>query len=76
MKTSINICNKGISPGADDKSMWGEFEHDLELSVSDIDSCMLDEEGVEVVNSMFHSKTDKLKYEMRFVPRIINTQHR
>ena len=49
MKASINIWDKGISPGADDKSMWREFEHDLELSVSDIDGCMLHEEGVEVV---------------------------
>ena len=29
--------------------MWSEFEHDLELLESDIDSCMLDEEGIEVV---------------------------
>ena len=29
--------------------MWSEFEHDLELLESDLDSCMLDEEGVEVV---------------------------
>ena len=28
--------------------MWSGFEHDLELLESDIDSCMLDEEGVEV----------------------------
>ena len=29
--------------------MWSEFEHDLELLESDVDSCMLDEEGIEVV---------------------------
>ena len=29
--------------------MWSEFEHDLEVLESDIDSCMLYEEGVEVV---------------------------
>ena len=29
--------------------MWSEFEHDFELLESDIDSCMLDEEDVEIV---------------------------
>ena len=29
--------------------MWSEFEHDLELSESNVGSCMIDEEGVEVV---------------------------
>ena len=28
--------------------MWSKFEHDLELLESDIDSCILDEEGVVV----------------------------
>ena len=49
LKTSINIWNKDISPDADDESMWSEFEHYLELLESHIDSCMLDEEDVEVV---------------------------
>ena len=49
LKASINIWNEDISSDADDKNMWSEFEHDLELLESDIDSCMLDEEGVEVV---------------------------
>ena len=29
--------------------MWSEFEHDLELSESNVGSCMIDEEGVEVI---------------------------
>ena len=50
LKASINIWNEDLSPDADDdESMWSEFERDLELLESDIDSCMLDEEGVEVV---------------------------
>ena len=49
LKVSINIWNEDISPDANDESMWSEFEHNLELLESDIDSCMLDEEGVEVV---------------------------
>ena len=49
LKASINIWNEDISSDADNKNMWSEFEHDLELLESDIDSCMLDEEGVEVV---------------------------
>ena len=49
LKTSINIRNYDISPDADDESVWSEFEHDLELLESDIDSCMVYEEGVEVV---------------------------
>ena len=49
LKASINIWNEDISPDTDDESMWSEFKHDLELLESDIDSCMLDEEGVEVV---------------------------
>ena len=44
LKASINIWNENISP---DESMWSEFERDLELSESDVDSCMLDEEGVD-----------------------------
>ena len=48
LKASIDIWNEDINPDADDESMWSEFEHDLELLESDIDSCMLDEEGVEV----------------------------
>ena len=46
LRASINIWNEDISPDADDEIMWSEFEHDLELLESDIDSCMLDEEGV------------------------------
>ena len=49
LKASINIWNEDISPDADDESMWSEFEHVLELLESNIDSCMLDEEGVDVV---------------------------
>ena len=49
LKASINIRNEDISPDADDEGMWSEFEHNLELLESDIDSCMLGEEGVEVV---------------------------
>ena len=49
LKASINIWNEDISLDGDDESMWGEFEHDLELLESDTDSCMLEEEGVEVV---------------------------
>ena len=49
VKASINIWNEDISPNADDESIWSEFEHDLELLESDIDSCMLDEEGVDFV---------------------------
>ena len=49
LKASINIWNEDISSDADDRNMWGEFEHDLKLLESDLDSCMLDEEGVEVV---------------------------
>ena len=49
LKASINIRNEDISPDADDESMWSEFEHNLELLESDTDSCMLGEEGVEVV---------------------------
>ena len=49
LKASINIWNEDISSDADDRNMWSEFEHDLELLESDLDSCMLDEEGVEVV---------------------------
>ena len=49
LKASINIWNEDISPDADDENIWSEFEHDLELLESDIDSCLLDEEGVEVV---------------------------
>ena len=47
LKASINIWNEDISSDADNKNMWSEFEHDLELLESDIDSCMLDEEGVD-----------------------------
>ena len=48
LKASINIWNEDLSPDADDdESMWSEFERDLELLESDIDSCMLDEEGVD-----------------------------
>ena len=48
LKASINIWNEDLSPHADDdESMWSEFERDLELLESDIDSCMLDEEGVD-----------------------------
>ena len=46
LKASINIWNEDISPDADNESMWSEFEHDLELLESDIDSCTLDEDGV------------------------------
>ena len=49
LKASIKIWNEDISPNTDDQCMWSEFEHDLELLESDIDSCMLDEEGIEVV---------------------------
>ena len=49
VKASINIWNEDISPDADDESIWSEYEHDLELLESDIDSCMLDEEGVDFV---------------------------
>ena len=49
LKVSINIWNEDISPDANDESMWSEFEHNLEQLESDIDSRMLDEEGVEVV---------------------------
>ena len=49
LKASIDIWDEDISPNTDDESMQSEFEHDLELLGSDIDSCMLDEEGVEVV---------------------------
>ena len=49
VKASINIWNEDINPDADDESIWSEFEHDLELLESDIDSCMLDEEGVDFV---------------------------
>ena len=49
LKASINFRNEDISPDADDESMWSEFEHNLELLESDTDSCMLGEEGVEVV---------------------------
>ena len=60
LKASINIRNEDISSDAYDESMWSEFEHNLELL---IDSCMLGEEGVEVVtvgyNSRLHVKTDK-----------------
>ena len=45
----MNMWNEDISPDADDESMWSEFEHDFELLESDIDSCMLDEEDVEIV---------------------------
>ena len=48
-KASFNIWSEDISPDADDESMWSESEHDLELLESYIDSCMLDEGGVEVV---------------------------
>ena len=48
LKASINIWNEDLSPDADDdESMWSEFERDLELLESDIDSYMLDEEGVD-----------------------------
>ena len=48
LKASINIWNESISPDEDDdESMWSEFERDLELLESDVDSCMLDEEGVD-----------------------------
>ena len=46
LRASINIWNEDISLDTDDEIMWSEFEHDLELLESDIDSCMLDEEGV------------------------------
>ena len=49
LKTSINIRNEDICPDADNESMQSDFEHDLELLDSDIDSCMLDDEGVEAV---------------------------
>ena len=49
LKASINIWNGDISPDAADESMWSESKHVLELLESDIDSCILDEEGVEVV---------------------------
>ena len=49
LKALINIWNEDKRPDADDENMWSEFEHDIELLQSDIDSCMLDEEGVEVV---------------------------
>ena len=43
LKVSMNIWNEDISPDANNESMWREFEHDLELLESDIDSCLLDE---------------------------------
>ena len=43
LKASMNIWNEDISPDANNESMWREFEHDLELLESDIDSCLLDE---------------------------------
>ena len=46
LKASINIWNEDLSPDADDESMWSDFEHNLELLESDIDSCTLDEDGV------------------------------
>ena len=49
LKASMNVWNEYITPDADDESMWNEFEHDLKLSESDIDSCMLDEERVKVI---------------------------
>ena len=48
LKASINIWIEGISTNADDESIWSEFEHDLKLLESDINSCILDEEGVEI----------------------------
>ena len=46
---------------ADDEGMWSESEHDLELLESDIDSCILDEESVEVLTVIvgYAVKTDK-----------------
>ena len=52
LKASMNVWNEYISPDADDESMWNEFEHDLKLLESDIDSCMLDKERVEVATVM------------------------
>ena len=49
LKATTNIWNEDTGPDADGESMWSEFEHDLELLESDIDSCMLDEETVEVL---------------------------
>ena len=49
LKASIIIWNEDTGPDADDESMWSEFYHNLELLESDIDSCILDEEGVKVV---------------------------
>ena len=49
LKAAINIWNEDISSYADDDSMWSEFQQDLELLESDIESCLLDEEGVESV---------------------------
>ena len=43
LTASINIWNEDISPDANNESMWREFEHDLELLESDIDSFLLDE---------------------------------
>ena len=45
----MNMWNEDMGPDADDESMWSESEHDFELLESDIDSCMLDEDDVEIV---------------------------
>ena len=61
LKASTNTWNEDIGSDADDESIWSESEHDLELLESDIDSCMLDEERVEVLTAIvgYAVKTDK-----------------
>ena len=61
LKASTNTWNEDIGSDADDESIWSESEHDLELLESDIDSCMLDEESVEVLTAIvgYAVKTDK-----------------
>ena len=48
LKALINMWNEDISLDADDdESVWSESERNLELLELDIDSCVLDEEGVD-----------------------------
>ena len=78
LTASINIWNEDISPDANNESMWREFEHDLELLESDIDSFLLDEQGVEVVTVIagYIARQTNKNTKCDFVPRIINTEHR
>ena len=49
LKASINIWDEDVRLDAANESMWTIFRHDLESLESDIEKCMLDEEGLEVV---------------------------